>query len=356
MNINNWKNKQTLLVILVSISTLIFLSTMLVSSKKAMAVKKKKQEIISDINSSIESSDLLGSMAIVRDGKIVYTTSFGEADHENHLPNSPDLLYPIASMQKRMTAVIIAQLIREGKLAYESTIERFYPNLEHADVITIRDLLNHTSGYIMPEVASSTVLTTEKQQLNNVFETSIYNGQYTFQYSNGNYSLLAGIISQIEQTPYKDSLKKRILNPLHLAHTYLWDDVPTDQFVVKEYFNDTGSDYEKQRSVYSKELMSTLLGAGNVYSTASDLSQFQLSLNNNTLLTPEEYAELFPFASQEEVMMYGNISSDGKSGGYSSYFYGDITKQNFVVFLANQTSNDYPDQLFKYVYEQLLLF
>ena len=102
--------------------------------------------------------------------------------------------------------------------------------------------------------------------------------------------------------------------------------------------------------------MSTLLGAGNVYSTVSDLSQFEMSLNNNTLLSEDEFTELFNFPPKQETMMFGNISADGVLGGYNSFFYGDLTEQTFIIFLANQSINSYPYDLLVDVYQQLLLF
>lgn len=315
---------------------------------------KSQTDKLTIISHSFEDSNLLGSVILVKEGKTIFTHSYGYADKKNNVLNTPITLYPVASLQKKMTAVIIAQLIREDKLSYDTTIDIFFPDLEYSEEITIRDLIDHTSGYAMPEMPSKKVLKTEEEQLNNVLDTSFFIEHGEPYYSNGNYSLLASIISKIEDDSYKEVLKNRILAPLEMTHTYLWDDIPRSTILPKEYASINGQSYQTNHRIYSQELMSTLLGAGNLFSTVDDMAIFFSSLNNNSLLSQAEYDELFHF--NEPIMASGNISANGVSGGYSSYFYGDITNQTFVIFLANQPSSEYPDQLLTQVYQQLLLF
>lgn len=349
-------NKKILLLFIISLVIIIISITFLMISLKEKETPITEKEFIENIETDFKDSHLSGSVAIVKNGKIIDTFSYGFSDKEKNIKNTDNSLYPIASLQKNMTGVIIAQLIREDKLIYDTTIDTFYPDLEFAETITIRDLLNHTSGYGIPETATNTVLKTEKEQLENVFDTLYHHDSDAFYYSNSNYSLLAGIISQVEHTSYKDSLKKRIFTPLKLEHTFLWDDLPKDVVIPNEYLFFNNEYYNTENLQYSEELMSTLLGAGNVYSTASDVSRFEMSLNNGTLLTEDESNELFNYSLQQEVTFSGNISSDGVMGGYSSYVYGNLSKQNFIVFLANQSSEDYPYDFLDDVYQQLLLF
>lgn len=315
-------------------------------------------DIKKNITTLIEDSHLLGTLVLVKNGEIHYTEGFGFANKEKNIQNGENIVYPIASLQKTMTAVIIAQLVREKKLSYDMTIESFYPNLEYASEITINDLLNHTSGLVMPEVPPKKVLNTEEDQLKNAIETSVYEDNHDYAYSNGNYSLLAGIISQIEKTSYEDSLKKRILKPLNMNNTYLWNHIPKDKVTPEEYFysEETKTDYNTNNPVYSEKLMSSLLGAGNVYTTPTDITIFEMSLNNETILTKEEYTELFSIDDHYVVSRFGNISSDGVLGSFSSYLHGDLTDENFVIFLANQSAKSFPDDLLDQVYQQLLLF
>ena len=347
-------NKKFIVTTLFFLIGLIFLINGVTWIEKRAFISKSHKEKIEIISHSFKDSNLLGSVILVKDGKTLLTESYGLSDHNKEIKNTNDTLYPVASLQKKMTAVIIGQLVSEGKLTYETTVNTFFTDLEHGEEITIRDLLNHTSGYVTPEVPNDHVLTSEKEQLENVLDTSIFLEYGEPYYSNGNYSLLAAIISQIEERSYKDVLQDRIFIPLNMENTYLWDDVPDEASTPKEYFYVNGRSYQVDYRTYSKELMSTLLGAGNVYSTVSDMALFFSALNNDTLLSEDEYNLLFNF--HEPIMLSGNISEDGAMGGYSSYFYGDITNQTFIIFLANQSTDSYPDQLLIQVYQQLLLF
>ena len=307
------------------------------------------------IDDLINSANLFGTIAIVKDGEFVYTNSYGLSNKDKNIKNTNDTIYPIASLQKNMTAVMIAQLISEDKLTYDTTLTDFYPDLEHADEITIRQLIDHTSGYVMPEVSIGKVLTTEEEQLANALETSVFQDNNDYNYSNGNYTLLAGIIKKLDDMPYEESLQKRILDPLEMDNTYLWDHLPKSKTIPTEYYHRNNADYVTDGTVYSEELMSTLLGAGNLYSTAKDVATFEMSLNNGVLLKDEDYLELLGIEHNQLIERAGNISSEGTRGGYSSYLYGDITNQNIVIFLSNQSSDEYPNQLMANIYEQSLL-
>ncbi|HCM89580.1 MULTISPECIES: serine hydrolase domain-containing protein [Vagococcus] len=360
MTFNKLKEKKVLvLVASVSLVSLILFGA--ISKKNSFhaesKIKSTKQEIVmDDIDTLIDESNMFGTLVMMKNGESVYTQSYGMADEKQKIKNNKDIIYPIASLQKSMTAVMIAQLISEDNLSYNTTIDAFYEDLDHADEITIRDLIEHTSGYVMPEIASDSVLVTEQEQLDNALKTSEYTDDRSYQYSNGNYSLLAGIIMELDDRPYEESLQTRILNPLNMKQTYLWNNLPSDAQLPKEYFYQENKNYQTDTLVYSEELMSTLLGAGNIYATAEDVARFETSLNNGVLLKDEEYLELFGIQHNDLMSRMGNISSLDTAGGYSSYVYGDITNQNVVVFLVNQSTSNDTTSLMDNLYQELLKF
>src|SRR3954465_4905440 len=84
------------------------------------------------------------SIAIVRDGKIVLTKAYGKANEG--LPARPDLPYQIASNSKQFTAMALLLLEDEGKLSLDDHVSKFLPGISGGERITVRQLLNHTSG------------------------------------------------------------------------------------------------------------------------------------------------------------------------------------------------------------------
>lgn len=357
MNFSKLKKKKVLVPVASVFLVILTFSTFYIKNNKlhAETTSAADNAAINNINDLIDDSHLYGTIALVKNGEVVYTQGYGLSNVDKKIKNDKDTVYPIASLQKNMTAVMVAQLISEDKLSYDTTLIDFYPDLEHADDITIRQLIDHTSGYVMPEVSTGKTLTTEDEQLTNALETSVYQDNHDYNYSNGNYTLLAGVIRELDDRTYAESLQERIFNPLNMKQSYLWDSIPKNSNIPVEYYFRDDKDYVTEGSVYSDELMSTLLGAGNVYATASDIATFEMSLNNGTLLKDEDYLELLGIEHNELIERTGNISSEGTRGGYSSYLYGDITNQNLVIFLSNQSTDDYPNDLMPQLYKQLLL-
>lgn len=89
---------------------------------------------------------LRGSIEIVKNGH-AQRVSLGYGYYSKRLKNgNTKLLYPVGSLQKMVTAAIITQLIYQKKFNQNTKISRWYPNLKHANQITVGQLMTHTSG------------------------------------------------------------------------------------------------------------------------------------------------------------------------------------------------------------------
>ena len=87
------------------------------------------------------------SVAVVTNGKVTYSKGFGFADIENEVPSAPQTVYRIGSITKQFTATMIMQLVQEGKLKLDDPYRKTLPETPEAwSKITVRQLLNHTSG------------------------------------------------------------------------------------------------------------------------------------------------------------------------------------------------------------------
>src|SRR6266849_1664375 len=114
------------------------------------------QELPADMRASIDKSagDILAksgapsaSIAVVRDGKIVYTNAYGTANLETKLAASPKMRYSIGSISKQFAATAVLLLAEEGKLSLDDRVVRWLPELTRSNDVTIRQLLSMTSGY-----------------------------------------------------------------------------------------------------------------------------------------------------------------------------------------------------------------
>ncbi|HJZ81511.1 MAG TPA: serine hydrolase domain-containing protein, partial [Pyrinomonadaceae bacterium] len=87
------------------------------------------------------------SIAIVKDGQIVYVKAYGDAKLEPKLPATPQMRYSIGSISKQFTAAAMLLLQEQGKLSLDDKVAKYIPDLTRANEVTIRQLLSHTSGY-----------------------------------------------------------------------------------------------------------------------------------------------------------------------------------------------------------------
>lgn len=93
-----------------------------------------------------ENQKMMGTIAVAKDSKIVYSKSIGLADIENKIKNSLETKFRIGSVSKIFTAVLVMKAVEEGQLKLDDKLSKFYPEIKNSEKITIEHLLNHRSG------------------------------------------------------------------------------------------------------------------------------------------------------------------------------------------------------------------
>jgi D-alanyl-D-alanine carboxypeptidase len=157
--------------------------------------------------------------------KGTFVKAFGKADARTGRRLRVTDRFRIGSITKSFTATIVLQLAQEGKLALDQPLSDFLPSIPHASSITIRELLNHTSG--MPDTAPATqaeLLAHPRRNLDidDVITASValpWGPIGVYSYSDTGYQVLGKIVEQVTKHPLAQEYRKRILRPLHLTHT-----------------------------------------------------------------------------------------------------------------------------------------
>lgn len=230
----------------------------------------------------------MGSLAIVRQGKTVYTRATGFIGQKNGQQQaaSPATLYRIGSVTKVFTAVMIFQLIEEGKLSLDTRLSRFYPGLPHADSITIEQMLGHRSG--LYSVTSDPDYLTWCQQPQSEAEilARIQKGKPDFapdtksQYSNSNYILLGYILEKVGKKPYAKALQKRICKRIGLKHTRYGKPADAAKSIAASF---KWHDEQWKQDIQTD--MSIPHGAGAIMATAEDIARFGYALFHGQLVS-----------------------------------------------------------------------
>ncbi len=194
-------------------------------------VEPSLKEKIDEILESHYGQDkrIIGSLLIRRGEETLYRGDYGWA-----AKNDPDFMrmagkirYRIASNSKMYTAVMIMQLVQEGRLSLDDKLTAFFPELKNAGKISVRHLLSHRSGirdYVEEDADFLLMILTDQTDSQGIlakiasYEPNFEPGS-EYRYSNSNYILLSHIIERLDMCSYDEALQKRICKPLGLRQT-----------------------------------------------------------------------------------------------------------------------------------------
>lgn len=278
----------------------------------------------------------MGSVAVSKNGEIIYSRSVGFSDFENNVRADENTKYRVGSISKTFTSVLILKAVEENILDMNQTIDEYFPTIENAGKITIKHLLNHRSG-IHNFTDDETYLTwhteskSEKEMVEVIAKAgSDFEPDSKSQYSNSNFVLLTYILEKSFKKPYAGLLKEYITQPVGLENTYLGGKINTTKKECKSY------SYIETWRAESETDISIPLGAGGIVSTPGDLVKFSDALFSGKLLK-EESLELMttirdfygmglfqlPFYDKTGYGHTGGI--DGFSSIFSYFPDGDIS-------------------------------
>src|SRR6476646_7718304 len=160
----------------------------------------------------VDAQMFMGSVLLAKNGKVIFSKSYGMADLEWSVPNSPTTRFNIASMTKQFTAASILLLEDRGKLRTDDSVKKYLPDAPASwDKITIYHLLTHTSG-ISDDAVKYEPGPPEKL----LFRDAPLNFQAGQQwaYTNLGYIVLGYLLEKISGQPYEEFVQENIFKPL----------------------------------------------------------------------------------------------------------------------------------------------
>lgn len=274
-----------------------------------------------------EKNKAMGTLVIAKDGNIIYTKSigYGQISETSSKPLTPTSRYRIASITKMYTAVMILQLVEEGKLKLTDKLDKFFPQIANAEKITIADILAHRSGIhdalldanLRPQSKTEPI---SKDELVN----TIAKGKSDFEpgtkhaYSNSGYALLGLIIEKLSGKSYADALKSRITSKIGLNDTYVAIgniDVNKNESLTYRYTDGWKQEPETHPSI--------LFGGGSIVSTPNDMAKFIHALFELKLISQENLALMKTIRDGDgsgiEPFQWAGKTFYGHTGGGDNY-------------------------------------
>ncbi len=246
------------------------------------------------------------SIAVVKDGRLMYAHAYGLANIETKTPATPQMRYSIGSISKQFTAAAVLMLAEEGKLSLDDKVVRWLPELTRANNVTIREILSMTSGYqdfwpqdyvmpgmLQPASAQDIMAGWARKPLD--FEPGT-----KWQYSNTNYVIAGAIVERVAGMPLIDLLQKRVFEPLQMTSVFNTDLAPLGPTDPRRYLRYGLGPLRPA----PKEGKGWMFAAGELAMTPSDLAKWDISMIDQTVLRPESYREM-----QKEVQLANGVGT-----------------------------------------------
>ena len=321
-----------------------------------------------EINKILDDKEFNGSVHVMRKNDTLYHRNMGWADYEAKQPFTDNTTIELASLSKQFTAIAVMVLVEHGKLKLDNTIDEFIPEYEYSQNITIRHLLNHTSGimdYSGEIVVPKAIKKREKElgrQLNNSFEIAecinslcrAYSineclelikgrplhfkpGEGTA-YSNTNYHFLSDIIERITNMSFNEYLIANIFDVLGMHNSHAKGlEADAKGYVKDEYGN-----------MMNCGRHGMLSGDSGVVSNIKDMERWCSTILNCRLINKESWHHCFYIINDRYGMgfqKYDNwIGHNGGMPGISTRERLHLPSKTAILILSN-TPNPHNDIL-----------
>jgi CubicO group peptidase (beta-lactamase class C family) len=295
------------------------------------------------------------AVLILRDGKTLFEKGYGLAQVDARTPITCDTRFRIGSITKQFTAAAILKLQEQGKLSVNDPISKYFPDWPRGQEVTLRHLLTHSSGIhnftAKPNFQTNVTVAIPLATLISSFKDDPYdfNPGVQFRYCNSGYVLLGAVIQKVTGETYDSYLRKTFFNPLGMKNTGVY---PAGARLTNEALGYSYENGTVQRGVDWN--MSNVAAAGNLYSTARDLSLWNEAIFGGRVLSTASLQAAFTVGvlagddpSHPEDTGYGfgwtidrlngsrEISHGGELAGFGSYLLRLPEYKLTVVVLLN---------------------
>jgi D-alanyl-D-alanine carboxypeptidase len=238
------------------------------------------------------------AVAVLRNGQLILAKGYGRSNLELATPVNARTVFRIGSLTKQFTAAGVLLLAEQGKLKIDDKLSLYLPNFPRANEVTLRDLLNHTSGIhnftegpVIDKI--STTGATVQQLISDIAGQSPL---YDFDpgkgwwYSNSNYALLGAVIEKVSGQSWAAFLKTKIFDRLGMVDTAADDARDVVPHRASGYSLIKGAPGQFRNADFTD--MSVPYAAGALRSTVEDLARWNAGLFGGKLLKPESLKEM----------------------------------------------------------------
>jgi CubicO group peptidase (beta-lactamase class C family) len=295
-----------------------------------------------------------GAILVAVHGNTVYSKGFGKSNFQTGADFTPETESNIGSVTKQFTAMSIMMLAERGRLSYDDPVSKYIPEFSssaHLNQITLRQLLNHTSG--IPDYGDLGIDDSGLTQQDLIAELLkkedvLAKPGLKYQYSNPGYALLALVVERVSGKRFGEFLEQEIFAPLGMSNTFVYD-VPSKKNAR------TAIGYGQFGQVDDSG-PTAIPGDGGIYSTVDDLFKWDQALYTERLVHQSTLDEAFmPGKVQQGASTYGfgwNIEQDGggkyiwhqgSQAGFRAFIGRRLAQRVTVIMLTNKGNSKRQD-------------
>jgi CubicO group peptidase (beta-lactamase class C family) len=270
---------------------LLILSCSFAQGRQEKQLSKNLDELISQRLPAIAPGCVV---LIVKKGTIIYRKAFGTANLELNVPMQPEMIFRTGSMGKQYTAIAILQLVEQGKIALQDSVQKYvrdFPSKGYT--ITIENLLTNTSGIKnyqeIVNTSNELINYTPKQGVDYFKNEPLeFKPGSQFKYSNSNFYLLGYIIELVTGKGYEEYLQQNVLNRAGLKSTYY---IHPEKIIPNMASGYSRFDGKLENAIL--ENVTTMYAAGALMANVDDLYKWHQALYSLKIVNKETLDKAF---------------------------------------------------------------
>jgi CubicO group peptidase (beta-lactamase class C family) len=256
-----------------------------------IATAQRQDTIDRLIDRKMQEQKLVGvSIGIIQNGKLVKLTGYGLANREYRVLADENTVYKLASISKHMIAVVIMKLNESGQLKLTDKVTKYFPDAPASwSNITIRHLLNHTSGLVRESpgfrfnlAQSDSVLIRQTYDIPLTFPTGT-----KWEYCNLGYFILAEVIRKVTGIPFAQYMEKEIFSKYDMNRTATTAVYDVNPFKAEGYIP-RGKD-----SLVKAEAQIALRPSGAFISTVADMMKWEMLIQNEQIISKQSWQQMW---------------------------------------------------------------
>jgi D-alanyl-D-alanine carboxypeptidase len=295
----------------------------------------------------VASNNFSGVVLIAQDGQIIHEKAYGFAAPLRR--NTVLTQFHVASLSMQFTAAAIMRLVEAGKLKLDAPIEQWVSGLPNGNTITIRNLLEETSGLpdinALPEYSdilkkhqtATTLVEYIKGQPPRFAPGSAFHGE-----EHSAYNVLALIVEAVMKQPFSVAVRRLVFAPLHMSGSGIDDDSKSSPKAATGYSPSGVRDLEGAPRIH----WSAKTGNGSAYATAGDILKWRNAFFEDKLLSTESRQGMLDYShSRIGYGWFKNVSPrfgvpvfymNGRAPGFASFLI-EIPSAGLTVIVLGNT-------------------